>query len=446
MYINTSSLFVNLNGKPPVLHNGFFKMSDKKIHSFYGGNKEITKENALLYRYRMANPIKIFEKDQKYKPIEDSSDVPREFLVQLNEEGYSWDEFRFQSAFDIEWGGDLDYILSRLAASYVTASEHLKSHFSGTELEEHMDQLDAAVAKVMNQRADVFAENVGGFLENNGFVGEKEKIYDIITSEYNSKIQQYSEYIQQNSDYAHLKGTEYEWLSNDIAYMAQELRKACDTMQAPDTSGEGYSLEEISLANRLVQDLSFDGLFDSLGNEESFGLDAGMLLLKTQLFAENSMVSKPFADKMTSAVNTRIDDVIDKINDRILRLYDDPYYDKERSPVYDKSEIYDVSRMMLKIYKEKGSYSETILASIEYALNRSKSKEDKNGIIDRYKMNYYWKRFYDNSECFRQFYYSEGVDKRTSYQKLIDSWNAYAYDVSKFNECRIKTNRVSVLA
>ena len=41
-----------------------------------------------------------------------------------------------------------------------------------------------AVAKVMNQRADVFAENVGGFLENNGFVGEKEKIYDIITSEY----------------------------------------------------------------------------------------------------------------------------------------------------------------------------------------------------------------------------------------------------------------------
>ena len=77
MYINTSSLFVNLNGKPPVLHNGFFKIREKKIHSFYGGNKEITKENALLYRYRMANPIKIFEKDQKYKPIEDSSDVPR---------------------------------------------------------------------------------------------------------------------------------------------------------------------------------------------------------------------------------------------------------------------------------------------------------------------------------------------------------------------------------
>ncbi len=446
MQINTSSLFVNLNGRPPALQNGFFKLSDKKIYSFYGGNDEITKESTLLYRYRMANPIKIFENGQNYKPIKDVSDVPNEFLEQLNEEGYSWDEFRFQSAFDIEWGGDLDYILSRLAASYVTSSEHLKSHFSGTELEDHMDQLDAVVSKVMNQRANVFAENVGGFLEKNGIAGEKDKIYDIIASEYNNKVQQYSEYIKNNSDYANLKGTEYEWLSNDVAYMAQELRKACDTTQTPDTSGSRYSLEEISLANRLVQDLTFDGLFDSLGNEESFGLDAGMLLLKTQLFSENSMVSKQFADKMTRAVNTCIDDVINKINNRILKLYDDPYYDKERAPVYDKSEIYDVSRMMLEIYKEKGSYSETILESIKYALNKSKSKEDINGMIDRYKVNYYWKRFYDNSDSFRQFYYSEGFDKRTSYQKLVDSWNSYAYDISKLNDCQITTNRVSVLA
>ena len=85
MQINTSSLFVNLNGRPPVLHNGFFKLSDKKIYSFYGGNDEITRESALLYRYRMANPVKIFEKGQNYKPIDDVSDVPREFLDQLNE-------------------------------------------------------------------------------------------------------------------------------------------------------------------------------------------------------------------------------------------------------------------------------------------------------------------------------------------------------------------------
>lgn len=446
MQINTSSLFVNLKGRPPALQNGFFKLVDKKIHSFYGGNEEITKGQALLYKYRMANPVKIFEKGQKYKPIDNVSDIPGEFLSQLNKEEYSWDEFRFQSAFDIEWDNDLDYILSRLAASYVTATEQLQSHFSGTELEERMDQMDALVSKVMNQRADIFAENVGGFLEKNGFAGEKEKIYDTITSEYNHKLQQYSEFIKNNRNYAGIKGTEYEWLENDVAYMAQELRKACNTTQGKDTSGEGYSLEEISLANRLVQDLTFAGLFDSLGNEESFGLDAGMLLLKTQLFAENSMVSEQFSNKMTKAVNTCIDDAINKINNRILRLYDDPYYDKERAPVYDKSEIYEVSRMMLKMYKEKGSYSETILASIDYALNRSKSKEDSNGIVDRYKMNYYWKRFYDNSDCFRQFYYSEGFDKRTSYQKLVDSWNSFAYDISKLNDCRIKLNNVSVLA
>ena len=99
MQINTSSLFVNLNGRPPALQNGFLKLSNKKIHSFYGGNEEITKDSALLYKYRMANPVKIFEKGQNHKPIDNVSDVPGDFLAQLNEEGYSWDEFRFQSAF-----------------------------------------------------------------------------------------------------------------------------------------------------------------------------------------------------------------------------------------------------------------------------------------------------------------------------------------------------------
>jgi hypothetical protein len=446
MQINTSSLFVNLNGRSPVLQNGFLKLIDKKMHSFYGGNEEITKANTLLYKYRRANPIKIFEKDQKSKPVENVSDVPHEFLVSLNKEEYSWDEFRFQKAFDIGGSGNLDEILSRLAASYVAASEHLNAHFSGTELETHRSQLDAAVSKVMKQQADVFAENVGGFLEKNGFAGEKDKINDIIASEYTNKIRQYSEFSKTHSDYVNLKGTEYEWLSEDIAYMAQELRRACDTAQDSGTSEERYSLEEISLANRLVEDLTFDGLFDSLGNEESFGLDAGMLLLKTQLFSENSTVSRQFADKMMKAVNTCIDDVLNRINDRIRRLYDDPYYDKEKSPMYDKSEIYNVSKMMLKIYKEKGTYSETILEGIEYALNRSRSKENVNAIVDRYKTNYYWKRFYDNSECFRQFYYSEGVDRRTSYQKLIDSWNSYAYDVSKLQGCQVAINRISVLA
>lgn len=164
------------------------------------------------------------------------------------------------------------------------------------------------------------------------------------------------------------------------------------------------------------------------------------------LLSENSTVSRQFADKMMKAVNTCIDDVLNRINDRIRRLYDDPYYDKEKSPMYDKSEIYNVSKMMLKIYKEKGTYSETILEGIEYALNRSRSKENVNAIVDRYKTNYYWKRFYDNSECFRQFYYSEGVDRRTSYQKLIDSWNSYVYDVSTFQDCQVPINRISVLA
>ena len=402
-----------------------------------------------MYKYRTKIPIRLFDKSQEsqqYNRVEDVTEISDEFVSQLNADKYSWDEFRFQSAFDIGSSDDLDYILSRLAASYVTVAEHLNTHFSGIDLESHMNQLEVTVSNVINQKVNCFAENVGGFLEKNGFANEREKIYNTIAEEYANKIWQYSEFVKKNGDYMHLKGSDDEWLLNDVAYMAQELRKACNTSRDAASLESGYSLKELSLANRLVGEMKFEGLFDSSGNEESFGLGIGILLLKTQLFTENNKVSEQLAGKMWRAVKKGIDDSIDKVNNRILSLYDDPYYDKERAPIYNKSEIYDVCKIMLDIYKEKGSYSETILESINYARNKSRSKENINGIVDRYKLNYYWKRFYDNSDCFQKFYYSKEFDRRTSYQKLVDSWNAFAFDVSKCDNYQIKKTCISVLA
>ena len=155
---------------------------------------------------------------------------------------------------------------------------------------------------------------------------------------------------------------------------------------------------------------------------------------------------KNTANKITTAVNTYIDRAIDKVNTRKLSLYDDPYYDKDRSPIYDKSAIYEISNMMLSLYKMKANYSEAILEGIQYALDKSNSKENPGGMIDRYKDNVYWNRFFDNSELYRQFYYSESFDKRTSFQEIVDLWNSFAFDITKINDNQIKLNNLSVLA
>lgn len=178
------------------------------------------------------------------------------------------------------------------------------------------------------------------------------------------------------------------------------------------------------------------------GNEESIGLNAGIMLLKTNLFAENSQVSRELAERMTQAVRNRIDRRLDQENARIRSLYDDPYYDKDKSPIYDKSAIYGVADKLLMLYEAKKDYSEAILEGIKYAQNMSNSKkgQGKYASIDRYQADTYWKWFYDNAAKFQSRYFMDipGYDKRTSFQVLADSWNESALRISGSNAYQLR--------
>ncbi len=428
----------------------------KEIQTLYGGRKELTREDVLLSKYHRENPISlsdIFEK-KEINWVRDASQIPQEYIDGLNDrEVTEWDDFRLKCALDFnEYGDDIETNLNRLAATYVTALDHINTHFSGAQRESCLEEVEAAVAEIKSTMADHFSKNLGGFLEENGFAGESQKIYETILAEYDSKVQQYSDFLKENKDFANLKGTKDAWLLNDVAYMAQELRKTYDTkgrmegIEAAAGGDGGYTLEEISLANRLVNEIRDSYLMD--GNEESIGMHAGVMLLKTNLFAENSQVSRELAERMTQAVRTRIDRRIDQENARILSLYDDPYYDKDRSPIYDKSAIYDVSEKMLLLYQTKRDYSKAILEGIEYARNKSNSKkgEDQYRILDRYQVDPYWNWFYDNSARFQSKYFMDipGYDKRTSFQKLVESWNESAFRISGSDAYQLRLDAFSV--
>lgn len=180
-------------------------------------------------------------------------------------------------------------------------------------------------------------------------------------------MQQYNDFAKNNSDYANLKDSPDQWLKNDIAYMAQELRKACDAqMQDQGTQNkedviqgqlwaEGldldgrsdcYSLQEITLANRFVDEIRWGSVASRSSNEEQIGLQAGVLLLKTKLFTEQSGVS------------------------------DDPYFDINKNPVFDKAEINKVCERMLQTYEREKDYLKAIFDGITYARNRSTQKAE----------------------------------------------------------------------
>lgn len=425
--------------------------SNVVIDSLYGGNKEITKEDALMYKYWQDNPLSIFDKDAGSKMIHDVSQIPKEYMDHLNNtEITEWDKNRLNYALDFSIrGSDIDTNLNRLAATYVTTLEHLTTNFSGEKLENYKKELESIVSEISEKIANHFSQKVGSFLEENGVQNETGKIYDSIMSEYHKKVSSYIEFAENNKDYAHLKNSEDRWLINDIAYMSQQLQKvAAEKTQKQELSDDHYSLKEISLASRMIDEVNQTNLFSSLGNEESVGMEAGILLLKTKLFSENEHVSEGLADKMTSSIKGHIRKKIEQENNRILSMYDEPYYDKDRNPIYDISAIYAVSDRFLSIYQEnQNDYHKTILEGIKFAQSRSAQKEIPNGFIDRYKDNKYWDYFFDNSAVFSSKYYQavKGYDSRTEFAKLLESWNQFSFDITGSDRYCLKFNNTSYI-
>lgn len=262
-------------------------------------------------------------------------------------------------------------------------------------------------------------------------------------------MQGYSDFIKENQDYAGLKNTSDEWLMNDVAYMSQKLQKEFHA-QNKTIIKEQNNLNEISIANSLIKEAKTTSLFDSFGNEESIGLEAGILMLKTNLFAENSNVSSEFANVMTNAVKHYIDQKIEDENEKIVAMYEEPYavYHKDKDPIYDKSEIYKVVDTMLTAYKEKGDFSKAIWKGISFAIDQNDMKENPFGAVERYQDNIYWNRFFDNSEIFTSQYYMHinGADHRTSFRKIQDDWNDFVFEITNSSDPFLKTNHYDIMA
>lgn len=421
------------------------------LKPLYRNMPEFTREDALLSQYGKDHPVSLYDQEAARDYPRTASQVSQEYIDYLNNRTITqWDKGRFYFAVGFMPTSDnLEANLDCLAAAYVTALEHLETNFSGEQLESYKSDLEAMVLEKKNAVANYFAENVGGFLDKNGGSGEARKVYDSIAACYEQKVEQYSEFLRNNRDFANLKGTEDAWLRNDVAYMSQQLQKAAGAMrQEVADSDDHYSMAEIVLANRMVREIKTTDLFDMGGNEESIGLQAGVLLLKTRLYAETGGELGNLAGKMSESVNHWITKVIDKENERIQKLYDAPYYDKDANPIYDVDAIRAMSEKMLLLYSEtERDYAEAILKGIELARTTSNQKENQNNAVLRYRDNSFWSQFYDNSRRLSSKYYMHvpGSDTRTDFCKLVDSWNQFASQISKSQDFQLNANSISVL-
>ena len=158
MKINANSFFlqsrsISKNNIPFVQNNKYISdvvsyiNPNINIESMYGGNKEISKEDAILYQYRKDNPLSLFESNSNKNPVYNISDIPQEYIDNLNNKQIdTWDKYRFQFALDFDkYGMNLSSSVDSLAAAYVTALNHLQNNFTGSQLDGYISELETMV-------------------------------------------------------------------------------------------------------------------------------------------------------------------------------------------------------------------------------------------------------------------------------------------------------------
>ena len=106
-------------------------------------------------------------------------------------------------------------------------------------------------------------------------------------------------------------------------------------------------------------------------------------------------------------------------------------------------------RMMLQTYEREKDYLKAIFDGITYAQNRSRQKAEDSyyGTLDRYRYNYYWDQFFDNSSRLDspafKYMYVQGMDTRTSFQKIVDSWDGFGFHLTRTQDYALKIDQYS---
>lgn len=201
-----------------------------------------------------------------------------------------------------------------LAAYYSQLENHINCNFSGDEKQAQLKILIDTVGKAIYDVADAYADYAGGFLENLGQSGERDKIRSSVTDIINNKINSYREFISENPDFAGLKGTEDEWLTGSHRFMTSELQKAYAASGKSAVGTELYSETDLLYIGKIASSLPADiNSVTRVADEETIGFTLGTVMAKTLALGDAMGVSGA-AYTVRSAVSRYQENYMDLID------------------------------------------------------------------------------------------------------------------------------------
>ena len=299
-----------------ALYNQYMKQFRVDIYLYGDGSENSSSE-----------PLKLITKDDISK-----EDLEK-FRSELAENGLG-DEIDWRGVESDLWriGIDFDNVqrfeqkADYLASRYAVLKDRIQTQFTGDKQEAELQKLEQIYTEAKEEMANTYAEKIGGFFEDLGQSGATEDMRNSVLALVDQKANAYIDYIEKNGDYVSITDPDKQWLKQDDAYMAAQLRQSAGTSS---TETQKQSVNE--QAPYDGNDLAFAGIYaktlsQQLENPKWSVYDSDAALghhLAAQYGAlKNSAGNAGISEKLSNMLQSSFDPFMDQLMDSLDALID----------------------------------------------------------------------------------------------------------------------------
>lgn len=211
-----------------------------------------------------------------------------------------------------------DYLASR----YAVLKDRIQTQFTGERQETELQKLEQIYTQAKKEMANSYAESIGGFFEGLGQSGAAADMRNSVLALIDQKANAYTDYIGKTGAYANITDPDKQWLKQDDAYMAAQLRQS-----AAASLGELQKQSVNEQAPYDGNDLSFAGIYAKNLSQQlqrpTWNVNESDAALGQHLAAQystlknsagNAGISEKLSNMLTSAFNPFMDRLMDSLD------------------------------------------------------------------------------------------------------------------------------------
>lgn len=299
------------------------------------------------------------------------------------------------SNFSIQNGNEMRKTMDDLASNYAVYKRHLVKY--GTE--KQIKKFEAVFEKTVDRYSKSYADEVGGFFENGGMAGEKERMYEAVKDRIYTLANSYDEFISNFGEIMNGIISESEDGVFGIVEGVQSAYKENGDMElvTPNASGK-YTRDALSAAVDLIAytDKMMARGKASTQSEEEQGGKLGTLAVEALSFLKTSAAISEHKEIFLNIVGERIEQIVNE-SDKLLEKSADQSVVKGAFSQLDRDAVYSIIQKMMDCFNQTKSITDAVVGK-KIGLWSYLEKQDANVNIIRYQYSDYWEKIQQKSE------------------------------------------------